>query len=636
MMKQNKWIWLAIILLPLAVFWQTRSFDFVWDDEVNVSANPYLNPVTSQNLIHFWREPYERLYIPMSYTIWAVIAPFARVGQGKGLDPALFHTANVLLHILSAVALFGILKIAVRNEWAAGAGALLFALHPVQVEAVAWVTGLKDLLAGCLSLVSIWQYLHFALPAPAKPVKRKNSKRSNAPAIGPEIKLKKALHYGVASLAYLFALLAKPSAIVTPLIAGLLDLFVLRRSFRQTAQALAGWILIAVLFVVVSTVVQPNSELEFVTPLWERPLVAADALAFYLYKLAIPLWLSPDYGRLPELVLGEKWIYFSWLVPSALAAFVWLARKRTPYLVAGVAIFVVGILPVSGLAPFNFQNVSTVADRYLYLSMAGPSLALAWFLSVHFNRRTVVVCSLVLVLLGIKSAWQTGYWRDDAALFTHMVNLNPRSWTGYYNLGRALAAREQDDQAIAAFREAVRLQPEFTNAYFSLGGLLVNRGDFAGASGQYRRALEITPEFVEARLGLANALARAGNIDAAMAALRDGIKLDPGRADLHFNLGNLLVTRGELAEAIGQFEQAIAIRPNFAAAHNNLGRLIASRGDLAGAEKHFREALQIAPDFAEAHESLALALAQQGKMQEAEWHAREAQRLKDSRAAPVR
>jgi len=635
-MKHNKLILLILILLPLAVFWQTKSFDFVWDDEVNVAANRYLNPVTAENVIHFWREPYESLYIPMSYTIWAVIAPFARVDGGRGLNPAPFHTANVLLHILSTLVLFAILKILVRHEWPAGAGALLFALHPVQVEAVAWVTGLKDILAGCLSLVAVWQYLRFALPAPAEPVTGKNKKHLNARFDGPEIKRKKFLHYGAAGLAYLFALLAKPSAVVTPVIAGLLDLVVLRRSFRQTARALAGWILIAVLFVVVTSVAQPNSELEFVTPLLGRPLIAADALAFYLYKLALPLWLTADYGRVPELVLSHNWIYITWIVPAALAASIWLARKRAPRLAAGALIFVVGILPVSGLAPFMFQNVSTVADRYLYLSMAGPSLVLAWCLSVRGNRWVVVVCSLGLALLGIKSAWQTGYWRDDAALFTHVVSVNPRSWTGYYGLGRALAERQENEQAIASFREAIRLKPELTNAHFSLGGLLVNRGDFAAAIRHYRRALEIAPEFVAARLGLANALARAGEIDAAIAELRDSIKLDPERAEIHFNLGNLLVKRGELAEAIAQFERAVAIRPDFAAAHNNLGRLIASQGDLTGAEKHFREALQIAPDFAEAHESLALALAQQGKTQEAEWHLRQAQRLKQFRTAPAR
>src|SRR5437870_4658227 len=329
-MRRKRLVIGLLIALPLAVFWQTRNFYFVWDDEVNVAKNPYLTALTLSNVKQFWQKPYESLYIPITYTVWAGIAPFARLSTGSyyadELNPKPFHLTNLALHILNTFIVFTILAMLVRNDWAACAGALFFALHPVQVEPVAWITGMKDVLSSLLSLVAIWQYLSYskAKMSLALTGSNKRGKSNSDPEKTAKLEGKAKLHYIAATAVFIAAMLAKPTAVVTPAIALLLDYWALKRPLRDSALALAGWLVLAIPLVVGTKLAQPESELEFVTPLWARPLVAADALAFYLYKLSLPLSVAPDYGRVPELVIEKKWIYFTWAVPCAVAVLIWL------------------------------------------------------------------------------------------------------------------------------------------------------------------------------------------------------------------------------------------------------------------------------------------------------------------------
>jgi len=630
-MRTNKLILVILILVPLAVFWQTRSFDFVWDDEINVQNNPYFYPVTLENTLSFWKQPYERLYIPISYTVWAAIAALE---DGQKPDPSLFHVANVFFHVLSTLVLFAVLNKVIKSQWACCGGALMFALHPIQVEPVAWITGMKDLLSGLLSLVALWQFLSYSSAKNSLTSPRQDAKNKSQKAITTSASLgrKACAHYTLATIAFVLALLAKPTAVVTPLIALCLNWWALRKPSKEIAAALVLWLLMTIPFIIATKVVQPETNLDFVTPLWARPLVAADALAFYLFKLFWPLWLAPDYGRLPELVIERGWIYFTGFVPCLLSLLVFLVHKKRPWLVAAAGIFAVGILPVSGLLPFSFQNTSTVADRYLYLSMLGPALAVAWFLSERREQVILACGGVTLVLLGIMSFAQARHWQNDSALFSHALKHNPVSWTAHYSLARALVKQGKNAEAITLFREAVRLKPEFTNAHFSLGSLLTVEGNLAEAIAEYSRALKIAPNFVDARFGLGNALALRGDHDAAIAEYRRALAINPRRVDIHFSLGNLLALNERLTEAAQSLKQAIQIRPDFALAHNSLGRVLAAQGDLIQATNHFRDAVRIDPAYAEAHESLALALAQQRKTEEAERHLRQAWQLKAARA----
>jgi protein O-mannosyl-transferase len=512
-----------LVLVTGWVFADVWNMEFLlWDDNRNITQNPLLNPPSLASVARFWTAPYERLYVPLVYTVWAVLARFApptldpTTGE-PALDPRYFHLLNLGLHLLSVLVVFQILRRLVPNAWAAGLGALLFGIHPVQVEPVCWVTGLKDVLSGLLMLTAVWTFLLFRDA-------QSEDRSRRAP-----------LLYVLAFSSYLLALLAKPAAVAVPLVVAALDQWALRQPPRSTAAALVPWVVLLVPLALFTFQAQPVPEW-IATPAWTRPFLAGDALAFYLWKLLLPLELVPDYGRKPQYVLAHTWGYLTWVAPAILGWAAWLQRQQRPLLLAAAAVFAAALLPVSGLIPFVFQWYSTTADRYLYVALLGPALALAWLLGRLQSFRALAVCAGYLALLGALSSLQSLWWRTDEALCRRTLQVNPRSLMAHGNLGKALAKRGEFGEALAHVREDVRLAPEDS----------------------------------ERRIVLAKTLAEMGRIDEAILELRKALRVDPDSVKVHNNLGVLLLEKGRYAEAAAQFREVLRRDPAQAIARENL------------------------------------------------------------------
>ncbi|MBW2427940.1 MAG: hypothetical protein JRF56_03205, partial [Deltaproteobacteria bacterium] len=271
---------IILVFVTVAVFRPVIGHQFLaYDDSVDVYKNPYLQARSLNNLLHFWRYPYEGLYTPLTYTLYALAAwaPGLLAANRSAAvvpDPRLFHGLNLLLHLLSVLIVWRILDLLLRRtrmtgtrtavgdnslhlEWAACGGALLFAIHPIQVEPVAWVAGFKDVLFGLLSLVALWHYLRYVdvkiQPGPGKPSRAW-------------------LHYGLATGAFVLALLAKPTAVVVPVIVWLLAAWGWRPSWRAQIGALSVWVIIALAWGILTRWVQPGTSLVFEPPVWARPL----------------------------------------------------------------------------------------------------------------------------------------------------------------------------------------------------------------------------------------------------------------------------------------------------------------------------------------------------------------------------
>lgn len=192
-------------------------------------------------------------------------------------------------------------------------------MHPLQVEAVAWVTGLKDVLCGCLSLVAVWQYVEYV-----------RGSEEAAGSLGRDSAQRARRHYAWATGAFMLALVAKPTAVIVPLVAWILDVWGWQRAWRTRVPALLAWGGMALLWSIVTSHIQPATALVVTPPLWARPLIAGDAITFYLAKLVVPIWLAPDYGRSPEVVLTQSWLWLSGLGPWGLAVVLWWQRTRVP------------------------------------------------------------------------------------------------------------------------------------------------------------------------------------------------------------------------------------------------------------------------------------------------------------------
>ena len=558
--QQRAVAWLPYVLLivvPLLVLWPVTTAQFTtWDDLETVGQNPRLAPVSLDTLSHYWRHPAMDLYIPVTYSAWALLAalPQGAVPQvpsaGSTLNPAWFHGTNLAVHVLCGLVVFGILRRLLRQDWPAVAGALLFSVHPMQVEPVAWVSGLKDVLAGTLGLFALYGYVR-SISTPDDPPRSQ--------------------WFVVATVTFVLALLAKPSAMAVPLAALIVGCLWFEQSLGAALRLLWIWIACAAVFGVLVTITQPAPHL-IAVPLWQRPFIASDALLFYLRQLIWPAQLAVDYGRTPESVLAHWSGYATLLMVAAIALAAWYSRIRWREVWIGAALFVVLLVPVLGLVPFDFQHYSTVADHYVYAALLGPALIAGGVLS-RAPRWGFAVMVVMLACLAVRSHAQTRTWHDGQTLFTHMIEVNPKSFLGHNNLGFEVVATGAFADAIPHYQEAIRLFPRYRDAHANLAWVRSRLGDKQGAIDEYREALAIEPDFLQARQGLASSLAAANQLDDSLVEMRRVLEAVPASGQWHANTGAVLARLGRNSEAIAEYEQALRLEPGMTRAAQALAVL---------------------------------------------------------------
>jgi hypothetical protein len=518
-----------------------------WDDYETVARNPLLNPPTRQSLAAFWTRPHGDLYIPVTYMVWAGVAAIS--GGGGSGNATGFHLFNVVLHAVAAILAYGVLEVLTKHRAAALIGALLFALHPVQVESVAWVSGMKDVLFGVFALAAIYAYLRFATCEPAR------------------AKRQWQLHYAVATMVFVLAMLAKPTAMMLPLVIIVLDRVMLGRPMRAVLGATWPWLLLAVPCAVATKMFQPAQHAaDAAAPLWARPLVAADALAFYLYKLIWPAKLTFDYGRTPQVVRDSGQLAWTWVAPVIVAAAAWWAwRRGTRAVAAGLMVMVIVLLPVLGLVPFDFQVYSTVADHYLYLAMLGPALIVAWLLSRRPTIPVLVTAACVVALCGVRSFAQAKHWQNSHALFTHALDVNPRSFAAYSHLASMANEANRPAEAIALIKRAIDIRPDAAR-YAIYAEALRRKGDTAGAMSAYREALRQDENYATALANLAVMLAEAGRLDEAIPLARRAVEVEPHVAQNRFNLALMYLNDNQPELARRELEAVLRSDPNHSGA----------------------------------------------------------------------
>jgi len=551
---------LLVILAPLVVFSQVGGHAFLgYDDPINIFQNPRVTEGSLANLLYFWQGPALGLYIPLTYNFWLVIAKLTQLlglsGSGEILSPILFHLANLLVHLGGTTLVYLILRELMDHGPAAIAGALLFALHPLQVEPVAWASGMKDLFSGFWSLMALWQYLRFC-----------QEKR----------KPRRTTHYLLGFLALLLAMFAKPTAVMVPLLAALLGWLMLARPWRQVFIELTPWLLCVIPVVILTNRAQALAITVYQPLLWQRFLVAGDAVSFYLYKLLLPLNLGPDYGRLPELVLTQWWIYLTGTLPYLLAG-VLLWKGSRPNL-AAAGLFVAPLIPVLGFLPFAFQEVSTVADRYLYLAMLGPAVGLALLWQQFQKQQTCrLSVAFMLVFLAITSTLQTSCWKNSLAFSSKAIKMNPRSWYSFLRYGIAQYSANHPEEAIRAFNQALAIKPDFTDALYGLGSVYYEQGNDEQAVAMFNKVILIDQVNVPAALGLGDIYRKNGRCDLAIRYYLIAVTSELDRAEYHVSLGECYAALGRDTEAITNFQAAIATQPDYSAANSQLAAIYEKR-----------------------------------------------------------
>jgi Flp pilus assembly protein TadD len=502
---------LLIVLATVLTYWPVTQCGYtVRDDDHTVSQNPHLKPPSLSGVLRYWKRPSWGLYTPITYTVWSGIALLspapALPSQPYQLNPLHFHTANLIVHVMCALAAYFVLRRLFAHVWAACAGALVFALHPLQVDPVAWVSGLKDLLAGLFALLAIWQYLLSADDSLDASDRK--------------------FHFALCLIAALIAVLSKVSAAMLPGVLLIIDSLLLRRPLRHVIRGIVPVLIVVLPALILARFVQGAPIL---IALWQRPLLVLFTLTFYFWKIVWPVGLAPDYGLTPQVALHVNWIWLCWIVPPLVAIALWLVRRRRPELPAGVLVFVVSILPVLGFVPFGYQTDSTVADHYLYLAMLGIGLAVAGTLAratASTRVASIAVTSIVLLALAVLAFRQTWYWQNTYTLFTHNAQVTPDNWRPINHIGLALLDQKKPAEAEARFLESIKIERTHVNVG-NLAAARLAQGDLPGAIKYMNESAQLMPTMAAYQVQLADLYLRANRPADAEEHAQRAIELKP-------------------------------------------------------------------------------------------------------------
>ncbi|HYM10614.1 MAG TPA: tetratricopeptide repeat protein [Bryobacterales bacterium] len=601
---------LLIAAVTLLAFWPALDNQFVnWDDDQNFLLNPYFRGLALSNLhwmfttFHLGHyHPLTWISLGLDYVLW-------------GLNPEGYHLTNVLLHAANAVLFyFAGLRLLRGRIFPAALAALLFALHPLRVESVAWASERRDVLSGLFYLLSVLAYLRAQQAAPP-----------GAPRNGPRRR------WLAASLAaFAAALLSKVIVVSLPVVLLLLDYYPLRR--RPHWLEKLPYFALAAIAGIAELALQRTGVAGFAGHAAVFPglrlTLSLYGLAFYLGKTLFPFSLYPQYvlpmgisPLAPRLLAGSALVIAITIVVIAL-------RRRFPALLVAWGCYVVSLLPV--LSFFRVDPQQFVADHHTYLATLALALLAAAGLAALPRRAAAAAVALVLAL-ALLTRRQIPVWHDSLTLWTAALAGAPDSAIAHNNLGEALAAAGRWAEATPHFARAAAIKPNYAQAHYDLGRALQKQGNLEAAAAQFERALQIEPAFAAAHDDLANTYAALGRRPEALAQYRLALRDNPAFADAHYNLGNLLQSERQFDAAIAEYQQALRLDPTLADAHNNWGVALDALGRSAEAVAQYRQALALDPQNADAHNNLGISLESQGKIEDALTHYREAVRLNPGR-----
>ncbi len=591
-------ICLGLAIVTAGVYWPVSRFEFLtFDDPDYVTDNVRVRQgLTVQNVGWALTTDHAGNWFPL---VWiSLMLDCQLFGTWAGG----YHLVNVLLHVANTLLLFFLLQRVTAATWRSAAVSALFALHPLHVESVAWITERKDVLSTFFLLLALRAYVGY-VQAPAR-----------------------ARYAGAVGL-YALSLMSKQMGVTLPFVLLLLDYWPLGRTRwakPATGQAVESplaklirekvpFFALAAASSVVAYWAQHRagavSALEGL-PLGMRIGNALLSYVGYVGKMLWPAGLSVFYPLPAQWPMA--WVALAGVGLGAMTLLVIGRAGRQPWLLTGWFWYLGTLVPVIGLVQVGAQ---AMADRYTYVPLIGLFVMLCWSLPAT----TATACAAVAVIAAC-AAWtrvQLGYWKDSETLFRHALSVTRDNWQAHFNLGVALNESGRDSEAIVEYRRALRIRPWYVEAHNNLGATLWREGDAQGAIAHWQEALRIRPELAEAHKNLGFALRQQGRMREAIEHYRQALQAQPNDAQAHNGLGSALMRLDRVSEAIEHFERTVQIQPSFAEARNNLGAALVKVGRIADGIEQLEQALRLRPDYALAHYNLGVALEEAGRTAEA-------------------
>ncbi len=657
--------WALVFVALLALYSPALRGKFILDDDSYLTNAPLIQAADGLYRIWFTSEALD--YYPVSNTsLWVEWRLW-------GLNPLGYHVTNLLLHVAACLLIWAILRqLAIPGAFLA---ALLFAVHPLNVESVAWIAQRKGLLALVFFLLSILWYV------------REEQRRTVETNVGGgSARFQVGKYYWYSFAAFVLAALSKGSVVILPLVLLIIVWWQRRRLTRWDLLRSTPYWAVAVILAAVNVWCQHRGLSESIRPVsFTQRLAGAGAVVwFYLAKALAPIDLVFVYPQWRIQTARLLW----WLPLAAavlVTVFLWQYRHRawSRSLLLAWVFFCAALVPVLGFTDVGFMQYSLVADHYPYIALIGVVALVAagwsfWQRRVAFTpgvatpgrigTQTTSIAAVALVgALSFLTWQQCRFYRDAITLYQTTLSNNPSAWIiqnnlgqklylvgdvagarrhyeealrlhpeypgALSNLGTVLAGEGRLQEAIELYQHALRIRPDHTNAHFNLGQALFTVGRIPEAIEQYRKTLQLQPALPEAHQDLGLALLETGQPQEASDQFERALRLKPDYAEAHNNLGLALHAIGETQPAIEHFREAVRLKPNYSEAYNNLGNSLLSSGQESEAIQCYRQALQAQPDYPQAHHNLGLALLRAGRLEDAAEHFQQAVRLRPDFAA---
>jgi tetratricopeptide (TPR) repeat protein len=542
-------IYLFLFAATLVVYFRVFSYPFIsFDDDVGLLGNPHVRDgFTWSGIAWAFGSGYGANWFPITW--FSHMLDF----QLFGLDAGWHHLTNVLIHAVSSVLLFALLKRVTGRVWESAFVAFVFALHPLHVESVAWISERKDVLFAFFWFLTTWLYLDF-------------------------LENRTAQKYLLVIFAFCLGLMSKQMIVTLPFTLLLFDLWPLKRTRMRTL------LLEKVPLVVLSIAAS------FITLLAQRkggaiqsldaiPVATrvANALITYVVYLANSVWpegLAVFYPYPKQWSAAEAGL--AGLALAAVSMIAVLAFRARPYLAVGWFWYLGTLTPVIGLVQVGYQSR---ADRYTYIPLIGISIMVAWSAADAIEKwphaaMPVRVVAMMACVAWLSITWvQIDYWKDSLALYRHAIAVTDANYRAHENLGVDLAKRGEYPEALRELSTSIEENPEQTNVRNSMGSVLSALGRNEEAMEQFSEAIRLQPENAQAHSNLGNSLVSAGRIDDAVRELNLALRLNPGIANAYFGLGRVRVKQNHPAEAVPYFSEALRINPNFTQARQQLNAL---------------------------------------------------------------
>jgi len=573
--KRDWFFCLILAVVTILAYQHAWHGGFLWDDDAYIINNELLTAPDGWQRIWFSLDSPSQ-YFPFTYSTFRIEHAL------WGLDTTGYHWVNLLLHVGNALLVWAVLaRLKVPGSWLAAA---IFALHPVQVESVAWITERKNVLMGFFFLLTLLAWIAFV------------DKRSRRPW----------MFYCLALISYALALSANATACTLPaalfLILWLQKKPITMRRFIQIVPFVVLGIGMGLLAVWWERYHQGTNRgvFTFLSPM-ERILVASRAVWFYLSKIFWPSNLTFIYPRWN--ISPADLIDYIWLLAgiAACAAIYFIRRYFGRSVEVAAAFFVFMLTPVLGFIMLFTFRYTFVADHYQYLACIGPiALASAGIVTLsdrftHYRAVIVSAALLVVASFGTLTWRQAATYSDIETLWRTTLARNPECWMAHTNIGIVFLQQGKIDDAIAHYRLALQMQADSWDAEYNLGTALVAKGQVDEAILHCERAVGMRPTDPDAQVSLGNALVAKGRIDEAIAHYQKAITAQPDHFLARYSLGHALLEKGEFEGAIQVCRSALLLRPSDADCQTTLAIALEEKGNPTEAIQHYQKALELAP-----------------------------------------